>query len=144
MLEENKNEIGSNEQISRHKFEEEIILKAWKDPEYKKRLLESPKDVFQEELRKIRPELTLPDDLQVHIHEETPNAIHMTLPANPAEYCQLSDEDWLESAAGGIVAVLITVLSVVSVVAVAAAAVNAIGGCNVYVAYNVNTTTNTK
>jgi len=92
MTEENRNEVESNQQVTRQKFEEEIILKAWKDPEYKKRLLESPKEVFQEELQKIRPEATLPEDFKVFIHEESPNAVHMTLPTN---------EVWLENASGG-------------------------------------------
>ena len=120
MTEEKKNEAQSNETITRKKFEEEIILRAWKDPEYKKRLLESPKDVFQEELRKIRSELTLPDDLQIYIHEETPNVVHMTLPANPAEYGEFSDDEWLENAAGG-GPVFIAILVALSVIAVGAA-----------------------
>jgi len=102
MTGEKKIESGNSESLTRQKFEAEIILKAWKDPEYKKRLLESPKAVLQEELRKIRPELTLPENFQVYIHEETPNTVHMTLPANPAEYGNVSGDEWLENASGGI------------------------------------------
>jgi len=101
MTEEKRIESGNKDSLTRQKFEAEIILKAWKDPEYKKLLLESPKEVLQEELRKIRPELTLPDNFQVYIHEETPNTVHMTLPINPAEHGGASSEEWLEKAAGG-------------------------------------------
>jgi hypothetical protein len=135
MTEEKKNESGSNEPMTRQKFESEIVLKAWKDPEYKKRLLTSPKEVIQEELRKIRSELTLPENLQVYVHEETPNAVHMTLPANPAEHGEVSGEEWLDSVSGGtLIAVIVNV--VVSPVPVP---VNVV--VNLQVAANVNTTT---
>jgi len=105
MTEEKKNESENSTPMTRRKFEDEIILKAWKDPEYKKRLLESPKEVLQEELRKIRPELTLPNDFQIYVHEETPNAVHMTLPVNPADYGEVSGEEWLENVSGGFIGV---------------------------------------
>ena len=87
----------SNENKNRRKFEDEIVLKAWNDPEFRKKLLASPKEVIQEEMLKIKPELKLPDDFQVFVHEETPKAFHMTLPAKPAE----NNEEWLANVAGG-------------------------------------------
>ena len=137
MTEEKKNESGGNEPMTRQKFESEIILKAWKDPEYKKRLLESPKEVMQEELRKIRPELTLPEELQVYIHEETPNAVHMTLPAPPADG-ELSDEAWLDSVSGGFIGVRVAFAVTVAAAAAANAAtvVNAVAAANAVVAAN--------
>jgi len=107
MTEEKKTEGGNKEPITRQKFEAEIILKAWKDPEYKKRLLESPKEVLQEELRKIRPDAKLPENFQVFVHEETPNAVHMTLPVNPAEHDVASSEEWMENASGGCIGVVV-------------------------------------
>ena len=104
--------------VTRKKFEEEIILKAWKDPEYKKRLLESPKEVLQEELQKIRPELKLPDNFHVFVHEETTSAVHITLPVNPGEFGDVSGEEWLENAAGGALFVGAVVVGQAAVVAV--------------------------
>ena len=88
----------SNENKNRRKFEDEIVLKAWNDPDFRKRLLASPKEVIQEELQKIKPELKLPDDLQVFVHEETSRAFHMTLPLKPAE----DGEELLAKVAGGV------------------------------------------
>ena len=88
---------NENKITNRRKFEDEIVLKAWNDSEFKKKLLGSPKEVIQEEMRKVNSELKLPDDLQVFVHEETPKAFHMTLPLNPADI----DEDSLANVAGG-------------------------------------------
>jgi len=135
---------GSAEPVTRQKFEAEIILKAWKDPEYKKRLLTSPKELVQEELRKIRPGVTLPDNLQVYVHEETPNAVHMTLPVNPAEYGELSGDEWMDPVTGGVFGVAVTVVLAVAAAAAAniAGAVNTAGIGNVAVVGNVNTVAN--
>ena len=136
MTEGKKN--GSDESMGRQKFEAEIIAKAWKDPEYKKRLLESPKEVLQEELRKVRPELTLPDDFKVFVHEEAPKAVHMVLPVNPAEHGDVSEEDWLDNVAGG----FISVVAVAGVAVTAVAAANVAAAANVNVAGNVNVAAN--
>ena len=91
---------NENKSASRRKFEDEIVLKAWNDPEFKKRLLASPKEVIQEELRKVKSELMIPDDFQVFVHEEMPKTFHMTLPVKPAE----GEDDWLAKVAGGYLA----------------------------------------
>ena len=135
MTEMDKNK---GESMSRRQFEAQIIAKAWKDPEYKKRLLKSPKEVIQEELRIIRPGLTLPDNLQVYIHEETPNAVHMTLPVNPADYGEVSGDEWIDSVDGGVLGK--TVVTAVNVFMIGN--VNTLGNTNVMGNVNVEINTN--
>jgi hypothetical protein len=91
-------EQGENITFTRGQFEAVVVQKAWKDPEYKKRLLSSPKAVIEEELNKIKPGAKLPEDLQFYVHEETPNALHISLPVPPKS---AAEEDWLKDAAGG-------------------------------------------
>ena len=87
----------SDENKNRRKFEDDIVLKAWNDPDFRKRLLASPKEVIQEELQKVKPDLKLQDDFQVFVHEETPKSFHLTLPLQPDE----DSEEWLGNIAGG-------------------------------------------
>ena len=129
-------EKNQGEPMNRRQFEAGIIARAWKDPEYKKRLLKSPKDVVQEELRKIRPEVTLPDNLQIYVHEETPNAVHLTLPVNPADYGEVSGDEWIDDVAGGFLGK--TVVTAVNVFV--AGNVNTLGNVNFEV--NANTAGN--
>jgi hypothetical protein len=70
--------------LTRRGLEARIIAKAWKDPKYKGRLLRDPKGVLQEEVQAVAP-VTLPEALQVSVHEETPNQFHLVLPRNPHE-----------------------------------------------------------
>lgn len=131
-------EEQDNAPMTRRDFEDAIIQKAWQDPEYKKRLLASPKEVLQEEFRKIRPEVTFPENFQVHIHEETPTTIHITLPVNPADLGEFSDDEWLDNVAGGFIGIRAGFALIVAGVG----AVNTVAGLNVHAAVNVNAALN--
>lgn len=96
---ENDAEKGGSQ--TRAEFEAKIVAKAWADPEYKKRLLTSPKEVLREELAAINPDVKLPESLEVYVHEETPNALHITLPVNPDDYRTSTGEEWMDQVAGG-------------------------------------------
>jgi hypothetical protein len=69
--------------MTRRDLEARIIAKAWKNPSYKQRLLADAKSVLQGEISAIDPDVTLPAELQVYVHEEAPNAYHLVLPRNP-------------------------------------------------------------
>ncbi|GBG10877.1 NHLP leader peptide family natural product precursor [Paenibacillus agaridevorans] len=64
----------------------QIIEKAWSDPSFKKDLLSNPKatikDVFGVEA---------PEEINLHILEETANDLYLVLPQNPSDIS--SDED---------------------------------------------------
>lgn len=135
-MEENR-DGGGKKFLSRADFEAEIVKRAWDDPFYKKRLLTDPRGVIEEELRKIRPDAKLPENIQVYVHEETPNSLHIALPMNPAEYGQISDDEWLDNVSGGFIAVVVAVAVSVAAVANVTAAANAAVHANA--AYSVNT-----
>jgi Nitrile hydratase, alpha chain len=71
--------------LTRRDLEARIIAKAWKDPNYKQRLLTNPKAVLQHEIAAIDPSVSLPAGLQVQVHEEAPNVYHLVLPRNPKD-----------------------------------------------------------
>lgn len=68
--------------VSRQILEDHLAAAAWHDPAFRRRLLRSPRAVIQAELRRLtgRP-VTLPRGLKFSIHEESPNDIHLVLPA---------------------------------------------------------------
>jgi len=79
-------ETGTQKPVTTRKnLEALIIARAWKDSNYKERLLRDPKDVVQEEVHAIDPSIKLPDTLQVLVHEESPTVYHLVLPRNPSE-----------------------------------------------------------
>jgi hypothetical protein len=67
--------------ISRSRLEERLILRSWEDEEFRRALLENPRAIVARELADLtgRP-IELPAQMQVHIHEETPDDLHFILP----------------------------------------------------------------
>ena len=56
----------------------EIITRAWEDPAFKARLLAEPKRTIEEALG-----VTLADDIEIVMHEQTPTTLHLILPMRP-------------------------------------------------------------
>jgi hypothetical protein len=83
--------------MDRREFEGRIIEKAQQDPAYRQRLLSDPKSVVAEELEKIRPGTTLPDQMKISVVQEDPDNLTIVLPINPADLTP----DQLRGAAGG-------------------------------------------
>jgi hypothetical protein len=71
----------------------EIIARAWKDENFKQRLLSDPKGVFRE------AGIPLPSNLKVNVHVDTPDTMNLIIPRNPAE-SELSEET-LNAVSGG-------------------------------------------
>lgn len=57
-----------------------IIQKAWKDPEFKARLLAEPKKALQESFG-----IAVPEDIKLLAVEETPSNYYLVIPPNPAD-----------------------------------------------------------
>ena len=89
---------------NRKDFEAALIARAWKNEEFKKRLLSNPKDVLEEEIAKMGGG-KLPADLEVKIFAEDTNHLYIVLPQNPRKTDpELTDEE-LDSMSGGTVSV---------------------------------------
>lgn len=56
----------------------EIISRAWTDQAFKAKLLGDPKRTIEAELG-----VTLPEEIEIFIHEQTPTALHLILPMKP-------------------------------------------------------------
>jgi len=74
---------------------QQVVEKAWKDSDFKSRLLKNPKEAIKEV---VGP--TLPADVTFQVHENSAKIMHFILPPNPAESTELSDVE-LEQVAGG-------------------------------------------
>lgn len=72
----------------RDEFVARIIVRAWKDNAYKKRLLEEPKAILAEELG-----TTIPRDVEVRVLEETANTRYIVLPYKRENFLPLSAEE---------------------------------------------------
>jgi hypothetical protein len=55
-----------------------LIKRAWDDPEFKRQLLAEPKRTIERELG-----ITLPAEIRIFIHEQTPTTLHLILPIKP-------------------------------------------------------------
>jgi hypothetical protein len=75
---------------------EEIIAKAWKDPTFKKRLLDNPKDTLEE------CGYFFPENFTVKAIEDSAQSYTFVVPTSPANMKELSEEEMMDlSAAGG-------------------------------------------
>ena len=72
-----------------------VAALAQRDAEYRKRLLEEPKSVLEEQTG-----YALPASLQVVVLQETARTAYIVLPHEPEEDTELDDAD-LEKVAGG-------------------------------------------
>ncbi len=65
---------------SRAEFERRLVEKASNDNEFRKKLIDSPKDTLMELLG-----MELPADLILKVHEEDENTLHFVLPLASGE-----------------------------------------------------------
>lgn len=77
---------------SRGEVDQAIREQLSRDPQFRQRLLRDPKGTLSSVFG-----IDVPDDMDVHVHEETPSDIHITIPGSP----ELSEHE-LEMVAGGV------------------------------------------
>ena len=76
------------------KLRAKIIVRAWKDPRFKEKLLKNPHAAFKE------MGLDLPENFQVKVVEDKANTFTFVLPRASGQLHELSDQQ-LEKMAGG-------------------------------------------
>lgn len=81
-------------------YELDIIVKAWRDERFRKSLLKDPKKAIEKEF-----DIKVPDDMQISVHEEHENSLHLIVPSVPVNFDagDLSDEA-LKDVIGGVMA----------------------------------------
>lgn len=126
---------------TRREFEGNLVAKAWRDADFKKRLLADPNTVVQEELAKLHPGAKLPAKLQVHVHSEGENEVHLVLPRNPREENHTVTDEDLDQVAGG-TGVGVVVAVVAATVGNTGANVNQVVNGNINSNANVNLNVN--
>jgi hypothetical protein len=80
------------EMPSRGEAEQRIRERAEADPAFRAELVANPRKALESELG-----VQIPEDVSVHVHEESLSEVHLVLPASQED---LSDAD-LEMVAGG-------------------------------------------
>lgn len=78
----------AQEQLTRGEFERQLIAKAWKDEHFCRELLSDPKATIEREFG-----FAVPEDIRIHVHEETEDELHLVLP-------RLPDELWVSELSG--------------------------------------------
>ena len=73
----------------------DLCAACWKDEALKQRFMADPKAVLAEY------GIDVPDGMDVNVVENTDNTVHITMPAPPSGFMNLSDEE-LSNAAGGV------------------------------------------
>ena len=79
----------------RRELQSLLIQRAWKDAEFRSRIVLDPKGTFENYLGR-----SLPDELRIFVHEEDSNTILFSIPARPTDLEALSEEQ-LERISGG-------------------------------------------
>jgi Mg2+/Co2+ transporter CorC len=81
-------------------YELDIIVKAWRDEPFRKRLLSDPKKAIEQEF-----DIVVPPDVQISVHEENEHSLHLIVPSVPSNFSatNLSDDE-LREVIGGVMA----------------------------------------
>jgi hypothetical protein len=76
----------------RNDFQSQVVKKAWEDENFKQALIKDPHAALKQEFK-----LSMPDDVEVKVVEETSKVVYLVLPLNPDNL----PDDILDKAAGG-------------------------------------------
>ncbi len=66
---------------------EKIIVRAWKDPQFKNLLLKNPRAAFKE------MGVEISENIQVNVIEESASSYTFVIPASPANVSKLSEKE---------------------------------------------------
>ena len=79
-----------------NQIEKQIVDKAMRDQSFRQRLLNDPKRALKDAFG-----IDVPTGTNIHVHEESPHDIHLTIPAAPQKGARELSEAELTSAVGG-------------------------------------------
>lgn len=81
-------------------YELDIIVKAWRDEEFRQQLLKDAKKAIEKEFH-----IKVPSDMTIAVHEENEHSLHLIVPSVPPHFetGDLSDDE-LKDVIGGVMA----------------------------------------
>ncbi|MCA9508263.1 MAG: NHLP leader peptide family RiPP precursor [Myxococcales bacterium] len=81
-------------------YELDIIVKAWRDENFRQQLLKDPKNAIEREF-----DIKVPHDMNISVHEENEQSLHLIVPSVPPHFItgDLSDDE-LKDVIGGVMA----------------------------------------
>jgi hypothetical protein len=56
----------------------QLVLRAWKDEDFRQQLITNPKAAIEQEFG-----IEIPEDVDVHVHQQNDNHLHLILPELP-------------------------------------------------------------
>ena len=89
--------------MDRWELEKKLAIRALKDPEFKKKLMSSPKEAVKECMKAAKGfDAASLEKLHIHVHQEKQNEYHISIPYVKESLQKLSDKE-IENlyAAGG-------------------------------------------
>jgi hypothetical protein len=107
-------EVKLDDRSTRSDFEAALVMRALRDANFKKQLMDDPKTAYEAQLASVREAATLPEDLTIQALAESDKVLYFRLPQPPIQGGELSEEE-LEEVAGGVVAVGVAIVSTVAV-----------------------------
>lgn len=84
----------NNQSSNQDELYRKMIVRAWKDPSFRKRLLSDPKSTLKE------LGIAFPKDAKIRCVENTEKEITIVLPQNPASLASSSEEELYKIAGG--------------------------------------------
>jgi hypothetical protein len=82
-----------NEDFSQHIYGQ-IVLKAWKEPAFKKKLLDNPREALKE------MGINIPLDVKLDVHLQSSEHLHFIIPEKPPQLGELSAEEMIKTVGG--------------------------------------------
>ena len=121
-------QAGTGTALTKYDLETALIEKCWREPEFRKQVVDDPKRTIEQALGQ-----KLPEQVRIFVHPEDANTLHFAIPPAPANLTELSDED-LEKVAGGTEFVVMAITGALGISAAVGTAVGSIAGAAVLTA----------
>ena len=81
--------MAKEESGSKRSLEARLLARAWKDQQFRQRLIDDPKAAIADELQ-----VEIPGDVEVRVVQDTPQVVHLVLPVMSGKrQKELTDEE---------------------------------------------------
>ncbi|MCG8587372.1 MAG: NHLP leader peptide family RiPP precursor [Pirellulales bacterium] len=77
--------------FQRNAFDAQLVARALKDGDFRERLIQDPRGIYEEAIQPAMPGLAIPDEVEIRVVEETESVFYLVLPCVPPG-SELSDD----------------------------------------------------